>query len=76
MSWISGLSIRTVALVFLIEQVHIVAGWVNDCTERKGFQQDCLDSHNKYRELHNVPPLKFDEEVSRILGIGEDCPDI
>ena len=31
-----------------------------DPEELNGFQQDCLDFHNFYRALHNLPPLSWD----------------
>ena len=29
-----------------------------------GFNDGCVESHNYYRSLHSVEPLKFDPEVS------------
>ena len=35
----------------------------------KKFEKDALESHNNYRKLHGVAPLKLDKKVIIIIGI-------
>ena len=34
-------------------------------TSKKAFAKQALDAHNKYRAKHQVPPLKWSEEIAK-----------
>ena len=40
------------------------------------FQNDALESHNNYRKLHGVAPLKLDKTVIFIIGYYEHSCDL
>lgn len=55
---------RVVALGPLVTSKNVVpTPLIPRLADMTGFEKDCLESHNEYREKHGVPPLKWNQQL-------------